>query len=456
MIEDFLAYSGVIGLGLVGAFVSQSRFTSKEGRLLLASYVMHVLFSFANAYVILYVYGRGDPLEFVANGTSVRNIMLLDPIQMGPEVFKMLIGQEFELPVHLFGGKRSTYSMYALSAVAQLFVGSTFGVVHMTFAVLSYFAKVELYAFFRSFVSPQHRQGALIASTLVPTVVFWSAGLIKETIVIIGMAITARGYLSLTRGLRIGVVLLPIGLYAIALIKAFILLTLAAGVAAWIAWDRSVRRGRLTLQPHYLLLALVVGALGMFGVGEVFPQFSIERLGAEIATMQQHGGKGGSGIHVGDASNTSLLGQLQYVPIALFIGLYRPGIWEAGNPQMLLNGMETLAFLVLTLRFAQRIGYQGMIDRLVRYPPLAFCIVFALTMAVGTGLTTFNLGSLSRYRMPLLPFFVMFLVVMNQPLPRAAAAPRPAPRPRVPSRPRRRRRIRRPRDRRPAPSSPTS
>lgn len=446
MIEAFLGYAAVIGIGFAGATALQSRFSPKEGRLLLASFVMHVLFCFANAWMIKYVYGRGDPLMFVSNGTSVRDIVALDPLQMGPELLNMLLARDFELPVDLFGGKRSTYSMYAASAILQFVIGSEFGVVHMAFAVMSYFGKAAIYLFFREQFPRRYHMGALWAAMLVPTVVFWSAGIIKETIVILGLGGVSLGVQLAQRKRAVGLLLIGPSFYAIALIKPFILLATAVSVAAWLAWDRSVRRGRVTIQPHYLLLSGVLGLFGLFGVGVLFPQFSIDRLGEEIATFQGHGGKGNSGIHMGDATNTSLLGQMQYVPFALFLGLYRPGIWEASNPQMLINGLETLGFLVFSIRGAITAGYSGMMARLVRYPFLMFCIVFALTMAVGTGLTTFNLGSLSRYRMPLLPFFVTFLVVMNLPL--ASDTERV----KVPVPPRRRVRqaVRRPRGRRPA------
>ena len=52
---------------------------------------------------------------------------------------------------------------------------------------------------------------------------------------------------------------------------------------------------------------------------------------------------------------------------------------------------------------------------------LTFCAVFVLTFAVAVGLSTLNLGTLSRYRIPMMPFFTVLLFVLGQQAKREAA-----------------------------------
>jgi hypothetical protein len=40
-----------------------------------------------------------------------------------------------------------------------------------------------------------------------------------------------------------------------------------------------------------------------------------------------------------------------------------------------------------------------------------FCTVFVLALALGTGLATTNMGTLSRYRAPMEPFFFILIMV---------------------------------------------
>jgi hypothetical protein len=46
---------------------------------------------------------------------------------------------------------------------------------------------------------------------------------------------------------------------------------------------------------------------------------------------------------------------------------------------------------------------------------MMFCATFTLALALGTGLATTNLGTLSRYRAPMMPFFFTLLLVLRAP-----------------------------------------
>jgi hypothetical protein len=45
---------------------------------------------------------------------------------------------------------------------------------------------------------------------------------------------------------------------------------------------------------------------------------------------------------------------------------------------------------------------------------MLLCLVFAVVLGLGTGLATANLGSLSRYRAPMVPYLATFLVVVRR------------------------------------------
>ncbi len=405
-------------------FVFQTRLPAKQGQVVLASFVFHVVACLANAYMITDIYGRGDPLAFVAQGASLAEYILLAPSTYLPEVLKMLLQLEYEIPGGVRGGKASTQSMVAAAALAQLLVGSSFHAIHMVFAMLSFFGKIGIYQAFRALLPREHHLLAASATLLIPSVVFWSAGIIKEAMVIIMLGVAGFGVRSLARRRSLaGLALLATGLYGIALIKAYTLLCIIAATSSYLGWRRSVARGRVELRPLSLLALALVGLAGFTVVGMIFPKYSLANLGAEMASAQAHGHRWnfGSAYRIGNPDDTSLLGQLRYAPLGLFTGWYRPGIWEASNPQMVINGLETAFFLFLTLR-GLRGGYKAVMDRFVAYPPLVFCAVFALTMGTATGLTSSNLGTLSRYRMPLLPFLVVWLLILNRPLPRRAHA----------------------------------
>ena len=58
-------------------------------------------------------------------------------------------------------------------------------------------------------------------------------------------------------------------------------------------------------------------------------------------------------------------------------------------------------------------------------PFLVFCLVFVIAFGIAVGLASTNLGTLSRYRSPILPFFVVALIVLRKPLAARPTATRP-------------------------------
>ncbi len=53
-------------------------------------------------------------------------------------------------------------------------------------------------------------------------------------------------------------------------------------------------------------------------------------------------------------------------------------------------------------------------ETIKKSPLLLFCIAFVGSFAVCVGLATSNLGSLSRYRVPMMPFYATLLLVLLQ------------------------------------------
>ena len=45
-------------------------------------------------------------------------------------------------------------------------------------------------------------------------------------------------------------------------------------------------------------------------------------------------------------------------------------------------------------------------------PNIIFCLVFSLSFAFAVGVSTFNFGTLVRYKTPMLPFFLLAFVLM--------------------------------------------
>ena len=214
-----------------------------------------------------------------------------------------------------------------------------------------------------------------------------------------------------------GIVVLVLGMLLVGCVKPYLLIAFGIGTAAWMYSVRARdARGRMRVRPMWLLAAVSLALVGVLVVGRVFPSFAIDTLGEQAATMQYYGRRaaGGSFYQLGDPTKRSLLGQVQFVPIALFTALYRPLIIEASNPQIFLNALETSGILIVSIIVFARRGWRWIVTSILSNPALSFAVAFALPLALGVGLISNNLGTLSRYRSPAVPFVVLTLAALYQ------------------------------------------
>ena len=121
--------------------------------------------------------------------------------------------------------------------------------------------------------------------------------------------------------------------------------------------------------------------------------------------------EGGSGYSLGDF-DYSTSGILRKTPAAIWVTLFRPYIWEAKNPVMLLSALESTIFLLVTLFVLFRVLARGRWRPLPGHPVIIFCFAFAISFAFAVGISTYNFGSLVRYKIPMMPFYVIGLFLL--------------------------------------------
>lgn len=97
-------------------------------------------------------------------------------------------------------------------------------------------------------------------------------------------------------------------------------------------------------------------------------------------------------------------------PWALLSGVLRPFLFEARSIFQALQGLENLVLLVLLVFGWHRWRLPTREHRLAWLATITFVIILCVLLALSTP----NLGTLSRYRIAFLPFFV-FLLLMNMP-----------------------------------------
>ncbi len=212
---------------------------------------------------------------------------------------------------------------------------------------------------------------------------------------------------------------LVVGATAIAIVKPYVLGAFGFACAAFVF----VRRARaldptvqVVVRPMQFAVAIALGIGVLLGIGEVSPRFAVDNLNAELSRLQRPDAiEGGSAYSLGIEQNISFAQRLAYAPLALLTATLRPFIFETHNIPSFVNGLETTALLVLFALVLSRHSPARIANAIMQEPILAFAAIFVLTFGVGVGLATSNFGTLSRYRMPLMPFWALLLVTFSRP-----------------------------------------
>ena len=121
-------------------------------------------------------------------------------------------------------------------------------------------------------------------------------------------------------------------------------------------------------------------------------------------------GGAGSSFEIGQIE-TSLTGLIEKAPLAFYTTYFRPHLWEADNAFMLFNALESFLLFVLVLytvirRFRSINLYfkESILAKVILY----YCII----MGILIGLTTFNFGTIVRYKATSMPFFCMMWFII--------------------------------------------
>lgn len=370
-----------------------------------------------------FYYGGGDTFTYFTHGA----VHIYDAFWDNPAVgLKMIFGKAdytggvYKYASHIWMyNDPSSYNVVRVAAFISLFVGKSYVATSLVFATLSFTGLWAMYTAF-TMLFPGREWFIALAILFVPSAVFWGSGILKDTITFgfIGWATAAFIYILYGRERRfIWLIVFVISLYSIYQIKLYVVMSLLPAMIIW-AYFVNIRRVhnqmlRYMVAPFVIVVAVALSGLAVYSVGETNRKYSVDNI-AKTAQVTAYdvgrwtGKNAGSRYDLGDLDGT-FTGMLKLGPAAINVALFRPYLWEVSNPLMLLASLEGLTILVLTIMvFVRR---WNDLYSVIKNPAIIFSLIFALIFAFAVGISTYNFGTLFRYKVPLMPFYALFLAV---------------------------------------------
>jgi hypothetical protein len=416
--HDILTTLPVVLLSLFVSAQVIRRSEPNERPLLWLSLLMHHLFSIAHVLVMELYYGYGDIFAYARQGRAVAAFLRADFSSFAPGLAEVLLQRAPTSPLPFVMAHGSTGSMQSIASFAMFFFNDSLYAACAAIAGIAFLSKLVLYGAVKRELSDVPQRSLLICCMLVPSTVFWTCVMLKEPIAMIGICVVVNGwqrFMSGERGLLTWFSLVA-GSLMIVLIKAYIFPVLGVGLAVWYFLNSfRAQRDAFVFKLWHVAVAIGLMLLVVVGTGLLMPQFALDNIEEEVSKAQVMGERvtGGSGYSLGGSSDAPS-SQLALAPLALLTSLFRPLLFEATNAFILISALEMSFFVVFTCIALYRRKITGTLSETFRRPVLGFCVTFIVGFGTGVGLATTNLGTLVRYRTPLIPFFAVLLVTLLQ------------------------------------------
>lgn len=289
------------------------------------------------------------------------------------------------------------------------------------FGVISFGGVWRMYRVFIAEFPTLYNQFAW-AFFFIPSVFFWGSGLLKDAITFsaVGYFFHAFYYSVIKPEKRFKNAIVGIlSMFIIISIKPYIFVGLLPGALIWTIRSYTNRiRGsfiRGVSYPLILLIGVVSGYLLLVVLSDELGKYSLDRIFEEAAISNKdfkNEAYKGNSFDIGEVKPT-FESMINKSPLAINAALFRPYITEANNILMVISGIENLFILGFTLYILWRVKVIGIFGYFNKHHLLTFSLIFSLFFAFSVGISTANFGSLVRYRIPLLPFYISALIIIR-------------------------------------------
>jgi hypothetical protein len=365
---------------------------------------------------------EADTFKYFDDSKYLYNALWEHPL----DYFKMLFGinceNEYFLK-HYYSDMYNWYRSYdngllndnrlviRLNAFVRLF---SFGNYHVHSLFFNFLTFIGSYSLARLLlVFSESKWKTYLVVFLIPSFVFWSAGILKESILIFALgSFTWNVYKIISGSHKISTYLWILFLIPILFImKFYVFVALIPAILAWWISQKTKR----TIIIH--LVTIVACLLAALGIGTIFPTYNF----LVIMAAKQ-----------GDFIN---LANFLNVNSSIYMDYLEPNLWSfiKASPKAFINTLtrpwpnELKGILFypplfenLFIIFILFIGwfYRKKVNP-QQWKFIIFCLTFSILLFVIIGLTTPIIGAIVRYKIPAIPFliFVALLFLDESKLP---------------------------------------
>ncbi len=275
-------------------------------------------------------------------------------------------------------------------------------------SLLSFFATWYLVTVIKSIYSTL-LEVTIVCFLLIPTVVFWSSGILKDSLAFCALAFVISNVLKIYHSRKPAIPELLIGMISVFILfklKHYLMISflLFVGLLGFLTLFRKSR-------IQYRVTAVIILVLAIISTQFIHPYLRMNRMVQTIYENNQvitenTAPENRLSIHIEAPDIISLFKE---VPKAIHIGLFRPSIIDKtsvwGQIHRIENTILTFLFFLTILLW---IKYKPKID----VPLVISSSITILVLSILLALSTPNFGTLVRYKNAFLPYFFLLCSIL--------------------------------------------
>ncbi len=399
--------------------------SKSEKKLLLLFLATKIIYTALHAFMIANVWKMADSVFVYEEAKNISSLIQKDfsniqiifksalyyrDITAADSGIKILPGSDMETNFSLV---RAATLFYPVALGRYLLI--SFG-----FCCISTIGVFKMYqTLTKIYPAPAYKKIMALCLLFVPTITFYTTPIYKETLVFAFMGFAASSIYSIynKRNIVSNSIFAAVNIFFILLVKPYTIYacSIALVLSLLISYISKLFRDSILNKALSVLIVAASVFASVYFI-DLFDSYIISFVDTSNFYQQVYNdGEGNSSFEIGELE-TSLSGLIKKTPTAIYTTYFRPHLWEAKNAFVFFNAVESVLVLILFVFTLVKRGihiYSFLRENLFHKIIFFYCLV----MGILIGLTTFNFGTLVRYKATVLPFFCIFcfLVLFNRP-----------------------------------------
>lgn len=396
----------IISLGILAFLFYYFIKEHKEDKYAIVGLMLKLAAGISLGLIYKYHYRGGDTFQYFQESATLGKYFLLHPAQFYDIIFKTLELSELTNQLVFIDQPRALLFSKVV-AVFYLLSGGNYWIISIFFSVINFLCihmlVVELNKKYENITL-----ATAISFYFLPTFVFWTSGLLKESLAIGSLAISIALAIRMMRMQRYAYFPYWI-IFALAATMLWELKYFYAAIAIPILLsllfnDYFIKRKKIHagFLPIFFIIGILITSALHYNLdfsrvlNVVHENYLLGIKGAENSAIIYHNFDG------------SLHGFLSNLPLALFSGLFRPIVFEASNLMQFVVGIENVAGLLLLGIALWKLEYK----KLKTEPMALAALIYIISLTIVLAFASPNFGTLSRYKVVYWPFFVLLVLIV--------------------------------------------